>query len=94
MAHFERIRDVISGPFSSEIIAQRTASGSIEWRRELPDSGRTNRGRIRRGHSIWPAHLGRLPATGDRTDRKSGAHADDGLARAGLLLLAYRQRLE
>jgi hypothetical protein len=42
MAHFERIRDVISGPFSSEIIGQRTASGwqlvSIEWRRELPDS--------------------------------------------------------
>ena len=42
MAHFERIRDVISGPFSSEIISQRTAAGwqlvSIEWRRELPDS--------------------------------------------------------
>jgi hypothetical protein len=41
MAHFERIRDVISGPFSSEIIGQRTAAGwqlvSIEWRRELPD---------------------------------------------------------
>jgi hypothetical protein len=42
MAHFERIRDVISGPFSPEIIGQRTAAGwqlvSIEWRRELPDS--------------------------------------------------------
>ena len=42
MAHFERIRDVISGPFQSEVIAQRTAAGwqmvSIEWRRELPDS--------------------------------------------------------
>jgi hypothetical protein len=42
MAYFERIRDVISGPFSPEIIRQRTASGwkmvSIEWRRELPDS--------------------------------------------------------
>jgi hypothetical protein len=41
MAHFERIRDVISGPFSSEIIGQRTATGwqlvSIEWRRELPE---------------------------------------------------------
>ena len=41
MAHFERIRDVISGPFSPEIINQRTAGGwqmvSIEWRRELPD---------------------------------------------------------
>src|SRR5271166_3838903 len=42
MAHFERIRDVISGPFSSEIIQQRTAAGwqlvSIEWWRELPES--------------------------------------------------------
>ena len=41
MAYFERIRDVISGPFSPEIIGQRTAAGwqlvSIEWRRELPD---------------------------------------------------------
>lgn len=42
MAHFERIRDVISGPFSPEVIRQRMAVGwqmlSIEWRRELPDS--------------------------------------------------------
>jgi hypothetical protein len=42
MAHFERIRDVISGPFSSEIIGRRTAAGwqlvSIEWRREVPDA--------------------------------------------------------
>jgi hypothetical protein len=42
MAHFERIRDVVSGPFSPEIIKQRTTAGwqlvSIEWRRELPDS--------------------------------------------------------
>jgi len=42
MAYFERIRDLVSGPFDSEIIQQRTASGwkmiSIEWRRELPDS--------------------------------------------------------
>ncbi len=40
MSHFERIRDVISGPFSPEIMRQRTAAGwqlvSIEWRRELP----------------------------------------------------------
>jgi hypothetical protein len=40
MAHFERIRDVISGPFSPEIMRQRTAAGwqlvSLEWRRELP----------------------------------------------------------
>lgn len=42
MAYFERVRDVISGPFSPDVIQQRTASGwqmvSIEWRRELPDS--------------------------------------------------------
>jgi len=42
MAHFERIRDVISGPFSAQVIQQRTAAGwqlvSLEWRRELPDS--------------------------------------------------------
>jgi hypothetical protein len=41
MAHFERIRDLISGPFSPEVIKQRTSAGwqmvSIEWRRELPD---------------------------------------------------------
>ena len=42
MANFERIRDVISGPMSPEIIQQRSAAGwqmvSIEWRRELPDT--------------------------------------------------------
>jgi hypothetical protein len=42
MAHFERIRDVISAPFSSEVMRQRTAAGwqlvSLEWRRELPES--------------------------------------------------------
>jgi hypothetical protein len=42
MAHFERIRDVISGPFSPEVMRQRTAAGwqlvSLEWRRELPGS--------------------------------------------------------
>ena len=41
MAYFERIRDVISGPFSPEVIRQRTSAGwqlvSIEWRRELPE---------------------------------------------------------
>jgi hypothetical protein len=41
MAYFERIRDVISGPFSPEIIQQRTTAGwqlvSMEWRRELPE---------------------------------------------------------
>ncbi|MFC5864862.1 recombinase family protein [Acidicapsa dinghuensis] len=42
MPHFERIRDVVSGPFSLDIIQQRASAGwrmvSIEWRRELPDS--------------------------------------------------------
>ena len=40
MAHFERIRDVISGPLAPAIMQQRTAAGwqlvSMEWRRELP----------------------------------------------------------
>ena len=44
MAHFERIRDVIAGPFSSSLLEtmtnQRAAAGwqivSVEWRRELP----------------------------------------------------------
>lgn len=42
MAYFEHMRDVIHGPFSPDVIRQRTAAGwqmvSIEWRRELPDS--------------------------------------------------------
>jgi hypothetical protein len=42
MAHFERIRDIVSGPMSPEVMQQRSAAGwqmiSIEWRRELPDS--------------------------------------------------------
>ncbi|HEX5235351.1 MAG TPA: hypothetical protein VFW25_08480 [Silvibacterium sp.] len=40
MPYFERIRDVVSGPFSSDLMQQRTAAGwqlaSLEWRRELP----------------------------------------------------------
>ncbi|MGD0629179.1 MAG: recombinase family protein [Terracidiphilus sp.] len=42
MAYFERVRDVVSVPFSPDIIQHRTAAGwqmvSIEWRRELPDA--------------------------------------------------------
>jgi hypothetical protein len=42
MAHFERIRDVVSGPMSADVMRQRTAAGwqlvSMEWRRELPDA--------------------------------------------------------
>lgn len=42
MAYFERMRDTVSEPFSSDVIRQRTAAGwqmvAIEWRRELPDA--------------------------------------------------------
>lgn len=42
MAYFERMRDVIAGAFSPQVIQQRTAAGwqmvAIEWRRELPDT--------------------------------------------------------
>ncbi len=42
MAYFERMRDAVAGPFSPELIRQRTAAGwqmtAIEWRRELPDA--------------------------------------------------------
>lgn len=42
MAYFERMRDVVSGPFSPDVIWQRMAVGwqlvAIEWRRELPDA--------------------------------------------------------
>jgi hypothetical protein len=41
MAYFERMRDVVSEPFSLEVVQQRRAAGwqlvAIEWRRELPD---------------------------------------------------------
>ena len=40
MAHFERIRDIVSGPYSPTTMQQRVAAGwqlvSLEWRRELP----------------------------------------------------------
>src|ERR1700739_3734123 len=43
MAYFERVRDVVSGPFSPDIIQQRMTAGwqmvSIEWRRGVADSG-------------------------------------------------------
>jgi hypothetical protein len=42
MAYFERMRDTVSEPFSSDLIRQRRATGwqmvAIEWRRELPDT--------------------------------------------------------
>lgn len=48
MAHFERIRDVISGPFSQQIMQQRAAAGwqlvSLEWRRELPGDAPVSEG--------------------------------------------------
>lgn len=40
MAYFERIRDVVHGPLSPELLKQRADAGwqpvSIEWRRQLP----------------------------------------------------------
>src|ERR1700689_4614256 len=46
MAHFERIRDVVSGPFGSSLMQQREAAGwqlvSIEGRGELPTEGAFN----------------------------------------------------
>lgn len=48
MAYFERMRDIVSDPFSPEVIRQRTAAGwqmvAIEWRRELPDAEAPTRG--------------------------------------------------
>jgi hypothetical protein len=42
MAYFERMRDIVSGPFSPDLIRQRTAAGwqmvAVDWRRELPDA--------------------------------------------------------
>ena len=42
MAYFERMRDVVSEPFSPDVIRQRTTAGwqmvAIEWKRELPDA--------------------------------------------------------
>jgi Recombinase len=40
MAHFERIRDIVTGPVGAAVMQQRTAAGwqlvSMEWRREIP----------------------------------------------------------
>src|ERR1700740_2278557 len=50
MAHFERVRDVISGPFSPDIMQQRMTAGwqlvSSEWRRELPDNEAPTEGAV------------------------------------------------
>jgi len=50
MAYFERMRDTVSEPFSSDMIRQRTAAGwqmvAIEWRRELPDGEAPTRGQF------------------------------------------------
>ena len=98
MAHFERIRDVISGPFSPEVIRQRTAAGwqlvSLEWRRELPESEAPTEGAfsedIPYGLRISD-DCQRLEI--DPTENQS-AHADDGVAGAGLSLFQHRQRPE
>ena len=50
MAYFERIRDLVTEPFSPEIIRQRSSAGwqmvSIEWRRELPDQEAPTEGSV------------------------------------------------
>jgi hypothetical protein len=79
MAHFERIRDVVSGPFSPEIIRQRTAAGwqmvSIEWRRELPDA--------------------EAPTPGSFSeDIPYGLRISDDCQRLEILLFQHRQRPE
>ena len=42
MAFYERMRDVVAGPYSAEAIRQRQSAGwqmvSIEWRREIPEA--------------------------------------------------------
>jgi hypothetical protein len=42
MAYFERTRDIVSEPFSPDIVRRRAEAGwqmvAIEWRRELPDA--------------------------------------------------------
>jgi len=74
-------RDVISGPFSSEIIAQ--AHGrqdgnwkSIEWRRELPDSEAPSGRRFSARTSPYGLRISddcqRLEV---EADRKPGTHA-------------------
>lgn len=61
MAYFERIRDVVSGPFSSEIMRQRNAAGwqlvSLEWRREVPGDAPVGQRGVRRGDPLWAAHF-------------------------------------
>jgi hypothetical protein len=50
MAYFERMRDIVSEPFSSDLVRQRTAAGwqmvAIEWRRELPDAEAPTEGKF------------------------------------------------
>ena len=98
MADFERIRDVISGPFDSEVIRQRTAGGwqmvSIEWRRELPDSESPVSG----GYSEDIPYGLRISDDCQRLEvdpvENRTLDADDGVAGAGLPLFKHCQRPE
>ena len=51
MAQFERMRDVITGPFNPAVVQDRMAAGwqvvSIEWRRELPGNEAPSDGAFR-----------------------------------------------
>ena len=69
MAHFERIRDVISGPFSPEIIQQRTTAGwQLVWVRvggvNCPIRSLRPRGLLAKIFPMVFVYLGRLPAAG------------------------------
>src|ERR1700760_4256858 len=48
MAHFERIRDIVTGPVAATIMQERAAAGwqlvSMEWRREHPGDGSPSAG--------------------------------------------------
>ena len=87
MAHFERIRDVISEPFSPEVIRQRTAAGwqlvSLEWRRELPSSEAPSEGAFSEDIPYGLRISDDCHYLEVKTRREQGAHADDGVAGAG-----------
>ena len=98
MAYFERMRDVISQPFSPEIIQQRTGAGwqmvSIEWRRELPDAEAPPDNAFSEEIPLRPAHLRGLQAPGGRTRRKPGPADHDGPTGTRLHVLGHRERSE
>ena len=96
MAYFERVRDVVSGPFSPDVIQQRMAAGwqmvSIEWRRELPDSEAPPEGGF--SEDIPFGLRISMEAPRSRRSRKQGPVDDDGSAGSGLFLLGDREHAQ